>query len=271
MIAGRGHSVRFLDGSVQRGAGHEETDDDGHNHMPSAAAVKIMINTYLNAPSPIVPHIDVGNPAAYIAALGNTDAPYFVPADYAKGGDLILEQPCGLAAPPCQFDAFPGTIGWQANFDQHRKFISIRAAKVSAVGCFTRMRAADLGRHFPAWIPTARKRCIAMARSSALVTCSGTPNPDFRVPSGKLGIAQTPGGKVLVSTGLWDRTNFVGTDDLIAITTLHELGHNGGLWHGGPRTGLEFDDEADGGPAQLQAELPEHHELLFQHPRLEGY
>ena len=76
--------------------------------------------------------------------------------------------------------------------------------------------------------------------------CTGmTDNPAFRIPSGKLGIAQTPGGKVLVSTGLWDKTNMVGTDQLIAITTLHELGHAGGLWHGGPRTGMEIGDEAE--------------------------
>ena len=55
-----------------------KADDDGHDHKPSPAAVKIMIDTYLNAPSPIVPLIDVGNPAIYITALGDNYEPYFV-------------------------------------------------------------------------------------------------------------------------------------------------------------------------------------------------
>jgi hypothetical protein len=51
------------------------TDNNGHHHKPSAAALKIVIDIYLHAPVPIIPHIDIGNPADYISALGSTYAP----------------------------------------------------------------------------------------------------------------------------------------------------------------------------------------------------
>ncbi len=38
----------------------------------------------------------------------------------------------------------------------------------------------------------------------------------------------------MISTGLWDTVNGVGSPELVAATTLHEAGHNGNLWHGGP-------------------------------------
>ena len=45
-------------------------------------------------------------------------------------------------------------------------------------------------------------------------------------------MAELPGHFAMVSLGLWD--NAVGTENMQAQTTLHELGHNLGLWHGGP-------------------------------------
>ena len=70
MIAGAG--TKYGDAEHRRGR---------HDHKPSAAAVKIMIDTYLHAPSPIVPHIDLGDPDDYIAALAAT-GDYENPADY---------------------------------------------------------------------------------------------------------------------------------------------------------------------------------------------
>ena len=64
-------------------------------------------------------------------------------------------------------------------------------------------------------------------------TCAVGPNPDFHVPSGASGVAQLPGNKAMIPVGLWDRTNHVGSPELVGSTTLHELGHNGELWHGG--------------------------------------
>ena len=54
------------------------------------------------------------------------------------------------------------------------------------------------------------------------------------MPAGISGTADYPGGgDFLVTLGLWDNTNFVGSDFGIASTTMHELGHTFGLGHGG--------------------------------------
>ena len=216
--------------------------------MPSAATAKILIDTYRGAQLAvpnvdgslgITPHLDVGNPASYITTLGSAYEPYFVPQlinglPAARGGDLVPEQPCGLSAPPCQFEAFPGTVGWMAHYLT-----------------YSQQYFDDVRDDFFHWVFNVHARgrpkspfpCLDSAgagttysngtRSFGAGTCTVGPNPDFHVPSGKLGIAQLPGGKAMVSTGLWDRVNFVGSSELVAITTLHELGHNGNLWHGG--------------------------------------
>ena len=64
--------------------------------------------------------------------------------------------------------------------------------------------------------------------------CGDQDNPQFHVPKTITGVAQQPGQRFMVSTGIWDRVNGVGSPELVAGTTLHEVGHNGGLWHGGP-------------------------------------
>ncbi len=53
------------------------------------------------------------------------------------------------------------------------------------------------------------------------------------MPAGVSGSGELNGGDFLVSLGLWDNNNFVGTDDGIAFTSMHELGHTLGLGHGG--------------------------------------
>ena len=59
-------------------------------------------------------------------------------------------------------------------------------------------------------------------------------NPLFRVPKSITGVAQLPGQRLMISTGLWDPINGTGSPELVGATTLHEAGHNGNLWHGGP-------------------------------------
>ena len=241
------------------------TDAAGHNHMPSPAAVKIVMDAYLNAPLPIVPHVDVGDPASYIAALGSTYAPYFVPAVHARGGDLVLEQPCGLGPAPCQFQAFPGTVGWLANFTSYSKqhFDAIRDDLFHWV-FYTHARGKPKSA-FPCL--NAQAQPVPAASNG---TCAVGPNPDFHVPSGASGVAQLPGNKAMISVGLWDTTNHVGSPELVASTTLHELGHNGELWHGGQGPDLESGDEAAGVRAELQAGVSQRDELPVPGPRTAG-
>src|SRR5262249_11147293 len=105
------------------------TDTHGHSHLPPSGSLKILIDTYRNAPvtnigwtgadgsSGIYPHFARGDPTSYISALGPDYAPYFFTAAQARGGNLVPEQafPC-LSKIPCQFTTFPGTVGWMGGF-----------------------------------------------------------------------------------------------------------------------------------------------------------
>src|SRR5439155_7351611 len=74
-------------------------------------------------------------------------------------------------------------------------------------------------------------------------TCNApsTPNPSFRnidyhVPTSASGVADLPGGNVLITLGLWDKILGTGTPFLVASTPAHEFGHNFGCGHvGDPR------------------------------------
>jgi hypothetical protein len=67
---------------------------------------------------------------------------------------------------------------------------------------------------------------------SGTIACGGelADNPEYTMPKSSSGVAELPGRFAMVSLGLWD--NALGTENMQAQTTLHELGHNFGLWHG---------------------------------------
>ena len=56
---------------------------------------------------------------------------------------------------------------------------------------------------------------------------------EARVPKSSSGAGDLLGNTYLVTLGLWSQTNFIGTDFAVAATTVHEIGHGLGLWHGG--------------------------------------
>ena len=69
-------------------------------------------------------------------------------------------------------------------------------------------------------------------------TACTTNNPnfqplDYHVPSSRSGVSDLPGNGALITLGLWDSVSGTGTSFVQASTTLHELGHNLELWHGG--------------------------------------
>jgi Big-like domain-containing protein len=229
-----------------------------HNHLPTPAALRLLINAYLNAPVPITPHIDVGSRAAYHAMSGYADLnpsidDYLFTTASAKGGKLVPETRCGLlnlttpSATDCQFTYFPGTVGWlngllaysdtdaYSLFDPTREglvhqvfYVHARGTPKSSLPCLD-----------PGGNPTTYSNG---SKTFGAGTCAGNANPDFRVPRSTSGTAQLPGGKVMVALGLWDKDNGVSTPLMIASTTFHELGHNGELWHGGDKP--KWDDTA---------------------------
>ncbi len=242
------------------------TDVDGHLHMPTPAVLKKVGDAFANPPQgyqPIAVHFDVGPPSVYHALLDpDTPAPspspylsteadaYLVPEALARGGEQILERPSA------RFPAFPGTVSWNSanqilasapvgNAGQELDEADIDAgACLSSGSAFPCRRRFDLNRHgifhlgtyvHARGVPKSTAACIKADGSDApdetAGHCSVAPNPAYYVPKSVSGVAELPGKFFQVSLGLWD--NFKASEDMQANTTLHELGHNLELWHGG--------------------------------------
>lgn len=238
------------------------TDHAGHNHMPTPAVLRRVGEAYLAGG--ITAHFDVGDLAAYrqlgpeYACLDDAGSEcdanaYLVPSQFARGGGLIEERACAT----CQFSAFPGTVGWPFGFQLYRNApVGDGGEELTTAQVLegwtdgTRRRRFDRVRqdyvHY-ALVAHARGKarsslpCLAADGETPTdydVITDGarlcvTPNPQFHVPSSASGVADLPGGNVLVTLGLWDTEHFVGSPYVQASTILHELGHNVNLWHGG--------------------------------------
>lgn len=234
------------------------TDELGHDHMPSPAVLKLVGDAY--SASGITPHFDVGNLDAYRALYPclsvdpQCDAnAYLVASDYARGGERIEERACAN----CQFKNFPGTVGWPLGSRLYRdapvgkhgqELVSLEQMKIAAPDNGKLRRRFDRVRQ-----PYFHYALFAHARGKARSTfpcldaegqdagynpatpgaCAVVANPQFHVPSSASGVGDLPGGNVLVTLGLWDTEQFVGSPFVQASTFLHELGHNANLWHGG--------------------------------------
>ncbi len=260
------------------------TDNAGHDHMPNPAVLKMVGDAYKGGG--IAVHFDVGDPAVYLRAFGDPDTnpspafpcdvddckgagEYLIKVDAgARGGERISERDCE----DCQFEDFPGTLGWPYGFQVYGD------APVSADGkelltpaqltdATNRERFASFIRN---WGDERRRRfdrnrddyfryaIFAHARGKAKsplpclddqgeptmsgfqfnpatkkMACTGHSNPAFHVPTSASGMAQLPGNALLISLGLWDTEHFVGSTFVQASTLMHELGHTLNLWHGG--------------------------------------
>jgi hypothetical protein len=204
-----------------------------HNHMPIAQVLTDVGNVMKAAPlanldgtTGIWAHFDVGNTvayhalgAAYLSSVGSNDE-YLVPAAYAKGGELTQEEACDEMDPTCRFPAYPGTVGWGFSLTQHMldKFDQNRNGLI----------------HYLLYAHTRgkpRNLCVNEDGSPDL-NCEAT-NPDFHVAWSSSGVSALPGDRAIISLGRWD--DFVGKPFMVASTTLHEIGHQWELYHGGAR------------------------------------
>jgi len=237
-----------------------------HSHSPSPAALKMMGDAFANAPvanpdgrTGIALHIDAGS--AY--PTGEAD-PYLIRGDgLARGGEAIneLATVCtrGETDPPgvCQFSGYPGTVGWKTGFrflrdevlsgpevppgaddpcdqpgstcvrrfDRNRNDTFHYALFAHAIGLPKSMLPCldEAGSEVPTNIAT--ERCDAPLRD----------NPAFHIPRTNTGVADFPGGDILVTLGAFPDTDGkpVGTPFMQAGTFMHEWGHNAELTHGG--------------------------------------
>ena len=106
---------------------------------------------------------------------------------------------------------------------------------ISSIGCSTCTLAGDPSRHFPVSILPGQGTTYSNGtrilrrwdvRASHPILTSTFRRASWGLPSC---LEARPWSRRAFGTG----SNFVGSSELVAITTLHELGHNGKLWHGG--------------------------------------
>jgi hypothetical protein len=206
-------------------------DGEGHDHMPSPGVLKLVGDAY--AAGGVAVRFDVGDPDAYQAmfscAANDTTCDarqYLVPAAHARGGERVLERACT----GCAFQHFPGTVGWPYGFQLYRdapvdadggELIGFDALRQAAPEQGQLRRRFDRSRH-----DFFHYALYAHARGKAR-------RDNANVPSSVSGVADLPGRNLLITLGLWDTERFIGTPFVQASTTLHELGHNLNLWHGG--------------------------------------
>ncbi len=242
-----------------------------HTHMPSPEVLKKLGDVYWLRPTgKIKPLFDVGDPVAYrnhflqycTGTQAECDAQshladgYLVQSGY-RGGEIIEESACTVDPNNpnlCQFPQWPGTVGWPLGFQLHRdapvgnngEELSLAQVQTWATDLNSlHRRRFDVNRFdYVHYVLAAHARGTPVSTFPCLNGTTpvdydqngmcGSPltdNADFHIPRSVSGIADLPGGDVLMTLGLW--TNFVGTPHVQASTLLHELGHNGYLWHGG--------------------------------------
>ncbi len=213
-----------------------------HTHLPGPAALKLMGDAFATAPTgPIAVHFDVG--PGY--AAGDA-APYVIPPAYARGGEAISEQAtvCPPGAEPwvCQFSAYPGTVGWKSGF----RFLRDQALAVTPLAGSPALPAgADLEAFcgVPGYACTRRFdperqqmfHYALFAHAIGLPKSEDPASLDFHVPRTNAGIADFPGGDLMITLGGFADVDGlpIGTPFMQASTLMHELGHNLELRHGG--------------------------------------
>ena len=232
------------------------TDADGHNHLPTPEVLKKVGDVY--ASRGITPHFDVGDIAGYHALGGDyasTDAEAYLIGFDARGGELIQEKACVPSATvKCQFPNYPGTVGWKFGLQGYRDApVGLGGEELTPAqedhcranptdtACgrrrFDRIRGSLF--HYALYTharakPKSPFPCLDSSGQVAEYVggaCAVAVNPEFHVPRSTSGAADLPGGNLMITLGLWD--NFVGTPFVQASTTVHELGHNLDLGHGG--------------------------------------
>jgi hypothetical protein len=223
-------------------------DVPAHSHKPDPDALKMVADAFAMAPvmnpdgsSGIKVHLDLG--PDYPAA------PHIISGPGARGGtragEPINETACtapwdhdgdpSTPLQPCQFPDFPGIEGWKNAYRFHRdqplNYSSEQACVAAGSLCERRF---DPNRkdffHYGMFV-----HGLGMPRST------DPSSLDFHIPRNVSGIADPPGGDLVVALGLnWGGVDYNGSIFTQATTIMHELGHNLGLKHGGqPLIGLD--------------------------------
>jgi hypothetical protein len=226
-----------------------------HSHLPSKKALDAVATAFRNAAprptiaGPINIHFDIGSNYQPPTVNPATGQPYpalpsasqcqnawtpscaIIPASVARGGEALDEIAC-IPKPgrTCVFPDYPGTVGWKSAYkffrDQPLTHDTEGECVAAGAACVRRFDAVRKDMFHYALFAHA----LGIRRSD--VDDPQTPFDETSTPKNTSGIADPPGGDLLVTLGFWD--DWVGTDFMQASTFLHELGHNLRLRHGGP-------------------------------------
>jgi hypothetical protein len=196
-----------------------------------------------------------------------------IPASLAGGGEVIEETPCAPAPGrsclfkdypgprpcstlvTCQFDAYPGTVGWKSGFETYKNEpLDFRRTKVVGgatvddgpdeaacamaesdvnadgtpnvtTNCHRRFDRSRIGIfHYSLWA-----HAVGIPRGETDDPL--TPIDERHTPRNMSGIGDYAGGAFMIALGQWD--GGTGSTFFQASTFMHELGHNLALRHGG--------------------------------------
>jgi hypothetical protein len=214
-----------------------------HTHLPTKDALEMVGQAFEHAPVPINVHFDVG-PSLY------QDSKYVIHGALARGGEAIVETACDSIDPKCQYPNHPGTVGWKRGFRFLRDQILSEPLppvppatgeedQCDAPGnpCVRRFdhNRRDMFRYalFAHSLGLPVEPCENPDGSSNAV-CQTT-NPNFKIPRTNSGIADFPGGDLMVTLGAFDDPDGkpVGKPFMQASTLAHEMGHTFELTHAG--------------------------------------
>lgn len=220
----------------------------GHSHLPLKESLDLVATAFRNAYSPraggisgpINIHFDVGNnyqsglpsnnaclnnatwvPSCAIVPWSNN------PASLARGGEEVPETACA-PGPACVFPDHPGTVGWKIDYRLLREQPLNYSSELLCAQATDCERRFDHNRRY-----THRYALFAHALGLpvAMTDDPNTPYDDPSTPTRASGIADFPGGDLMITLGRWD--DFTGSMFMQASTLMHEFGHTAMLRHGG--------------------------------------
>ena len=189
-----------------------------HSHVPKLEALRGMVANAFAA-NGVAVHFDVGN------NYQGLNLPFVVPLGLAQGGANLDEDGLSCKGPNCAYPNYPALsfklgfnsvrdgnkyLGLQPRFAQNRK-------DVFRYVLFGHALAGPFG-------PDGKPLPDPF-------------NPGSTLPRSFSGIADRPGGDIMITLGLW-RSDIAENDQVGSVlkqagTLMHELGHNLNLSHGG--------------------------------------
>ena len=192
-------------------------DRPAHLHIPKLDALSMVASVF--ATKGVALHFDVGN------NYQNLNLPFIVPAGTAQGGANLDEDSLSCIGANCAYPNYPA-LSFKLGFNSVRdgnKYLNLQPR-------FAQNRK-DVYRYL----------LFAHSLAGPFGT-NGKPLPDPNNPNSTLprsfsGIADRPGGDIMITLGLWRsdiaENDQVGSTLVQAGTLMHELGHNLNLSHGG--------------------------------------